>query len=58
MTEASSSAAPAALSFADPDIQRCPFQAYDRLRDEQPVYLDPVTGHYVLTRYDDVRRRC
>ncbi|MEC3909140.1 cytochrome P450 [Sphingobium sp. CR2-8] len=43
-------------SFADPDIQKCPFPFYDRLRDEQPVFHDPQTGHYVLTRYDDVRK--
>ena len=45
-----------AISFHDPDIQICPFAAYDRLRVEAPVYHDPVTGHYVLTRYDDVRK--
>lgn len=43
-------------SFADEDIQRCPFPLYDRLRDEQPVFHDPKTGHYVLTRYADVRK--
>lgn len=56
MTNAPTSIAPASLSFADPDIQRCPFHAYDQLRDDQPVYLDPLTGHYVLTRYEDVRK--
>lgn len=44
----------AAPSFADPNVQRCPFPHYDRLRDEAPVYLDESTGIYVLTRYDDV----
>ena len=44
------------LSFADPDIQRCPFPAYTRLRDEQPVYRDPISGTFILTRYDDVRK--
>lgn len=43
-------------SFMDPDVQKCPFPFYDKLREEQPVYHDPVTGHYVLTRYDDVRK--
>ncbi|WP_340268673.1 cytochrome P450 [Sphingobium mellinum] len=43
-------------SFADPEIQKCPFPFYDRLREELPVFHDPVTGHYVLTRYDDVRK--
>ncbi|AMK19865.1 MULTISPECIES: cytochrome P450 [Sphingobium] len=48
--------ADAPLSFADPAVQRCPFSSYDRLREERPVYHDPVTGNYVLTRYEDVRK--
>jgi cytochrome P450 len=44
------------ITFADSTVQQCPFHAYDRLREEAPVYKDPVTGHYVLTRYEDVRR--
>ena len=44
------------ISFADPAVQRCPFAAYDALRGQQPVYLDPLTGNYVLTRYADVRK--
>ncbi|MDB5702368.1 MAG: cytochrome [Sphingomonadales bacterium] len=45
-----------AISFADPAVQQCPFGAYDELRSERPVYCDPVTGNYILTRYEDVRR--
>jgi cytochrome P450 len=44
-----------AISFTDAETHRCPFTAYDQLRKEAPVYLDPGTGHYVLTRYVDVR---
>ncbi|GGF49389.1 cytochrome P450 [Aliidongia dinghuensis] len=44
------------LSFTAPSIQSCPFAAYDHLRDREPVYKDPVTGNYILTRYQDVRR--
>lgn len=44
------------ISFADREVYACPFSAYDRLREEQPVYRDPKSGHYILTRYDDVRR--
>lgn len=29
--------------------------AYDALRETEPVYKDPITGHYVLTRFRDVR---
>jgi cytochrome P450 len=46
----------APISFALPEVQQCPFPAYDALRTEQPVYLDPLTGYYVLTRYSDVRK--
>ena len=56
MTNPPSSAAEAPISFADPAVHRCPFAAYDRLREEAPVYRDPLTGNYVLTRYDDVRK--
>lgn len=44
------------LTFTDEAVQLCPFSAYDQLREEQPVYLDPVSGHYVLTRYEDIRK--
>ncbi len=43
-------------SFSAPDIQKCPFPVYDKLRASAPVYRDPVTGNYVLTRYADVRK--
>ncbi|BCG05685.1 polyketide biosynthesis cytochrome P450 PksS (plasmid) [Paraburkholderia sp. PGU19] len=44
------------ISFADREVYACPFSAYARLREEQPVYRDPKSGHYILTRYDDVRK--
>lgn len=44
------------LSFADPELRACPFAAYDQLREECPVYRDPVTGFYVLTRFADVKK--
>lgn len=44
------------ISFTDREVYACPFPSYDRLREEQPVYLDPKSGHYILTRYDDVRK--
>lgn len=44
------------ISFTDPRVYACPFPHYDRLREEQPVYRDPKTGHYILTRYDDIRK--
>ena len=43
------------ISFIDNDVLKCPFAAYKTLRDEQPVYLDPTTGMYVITRYEDLK---
>jgi len=46
----------APISFGSPEFQKeCRFAAYDRLRNEAPVYRDPLTGNYVLTRYADIR---
>jgi cytochrome P450 len=47
---------PHSISFVDPEVQKCPFAAYDRVRSEHPVYVDPVTGFYVLTGYEAVRK--
>ncbi|KHK89803.1 cytochrome P450 [Novosphingobium malaysiense] len=44
------------ISVSDPEIVKCPYEAYEKLREEAPVYLDPVTQFYVLTRYEDVRK--
>jgi len=43
------------ISFLDPAIQQCPFSAYQELRDEAPVYLDPETGFHIVTRFEDIR---
>jgi len=44
------------LTFVDMDVIGCPYHAYKRLREEAPVFLDPVGGFYVVTRYDDISR--
>lgn len=44
------------ITFTDPETRKCPFPAYHALREEHPVYKDPVSGNYVLTRYEDVRK--
>jgi cytochrome P450 len=41
-------------SFADEAVQRCPFPLIEKLHQEAPVYIDPITGFYVVSRYDDV----
>lgn len=44
------------ISFLDPDIQRCPFDAYQQVMKEGPVYLDESCGWYIITSYDEVRK--
>src|SRR4051794_15040646 len=43
------------ISFFDPATNDCPYAAYQKLRDEAPVWKDPVTGMFVVTRYEDIR---
>lgn len=54
--EANPTSGVAGITFTDPEVRRCPFPTYHQLRAECPVYQDPVSGNYVLTRYEDVRR--
>ncbi|WIW89529.1 cytochrome P450 [Sphingobium sp. V4] len=42
------------LTLTADAVLRNPFPAYKWLRDEAPVYKDPVSGVYVITRYDDI----
>ncbi|MBI1178992.1 MAG: cytochrome P450 [Alphaproteobacteria bacterium] len=44
------------LTFMDPAVVECPYPAYQRLLDDSPVFLDPVGGFYILSRYEDVRQ--
>src|SRR5438876_249998 len=44
------------LTFTDPEVQRCPFSAYNTIRSETPVFKDPVSGSYILTRFADIRK--
>lgn len=44
------------ITFADPDVHVCPFPVYEKLYDDRPVYRDPMSGNYILTRYEDVRK--
>ena len=43
------------VDFLEPATNECPYPAYDTLREQAPVYYDPRTRMYVVTRYDDVR---
>jgi cytochrome P450 len=47
----------AAPLYWDPlshELNRSPYNLYQRLRDEQPVYYNEKFGFYVLSRYEDV----
>ena len=46
---------PEDFSFLDPEVQDCPDDAYQVLRDQAPVYKDAETGQYVITRFEDLR---
>jgi cytochrome P450 len=41
--------------LADVEVLECPFPTYDVLRNEAPVWRDPLTGLFVVSRYDDLR---
>ena len=43
------------INFLSTELQNCPYHAYSKLRDEAPVWKDPRTGFYVVTRFDDLR---
>ena len=43
------------INFLDHRVQNCPYHAYQKLRDEAPVWQDPVTGFYVISRFEDLR---
>ncbi len=44
----------ATINVLDPEFYVDPWRAYGWLRDEAPVYWDPVQGLWVISRYDDV----
>ncbi len=43
------------INLLDVKLQNCPYHAYQMLRDQAPVWRDPLTGFYVITRFDDLR---
>ena len=44
------------INFLDQQLQNCPYHAYQMLRDEAPVWIDPITGFYVISRFEDLRQ--
>lgn len=45
-----------AISFMDPEVQKCPFPVYEKVRAQGPVYVDPATGWYFISDYELVRK--
>lgn len=43
------------INFFDPETNDCPYPAYETLREEAPVWKDPRTGMFFVTRYEDIR---
>lgn len=43
------------VNFFDPAVNNCPYPAYTMLRDEAPIWQDPQTGMFVMTRYEDIK---
>lgn len=44
------------VNLLDAEVQECPYPTYDLLREEAPVWKDPITGFYVITRFDNLRQ--
>ena len=45
-------------TLADAEVLECPYPTYDLLREDAPVFQDPATGLFVITRYEDLRMIC
>ena len=43
------------VDFFKSEISECPYSAYKVLREQAPVWEDPVSGMYVITRYEDIK---
>ncbi len=44
------------INFMDPKTQSCPYNAYEKLREECPIYFMPDLGFYMITKYEDGRK--
>ena len=44
---------PTDYSLLDPQVQECPYHAYKVYR-EGPVFQMPETGHFMVSRYEDI----
>ena len=44
------------ISFLDPEVQRCPFDAYRAVREDGPVYFDASANAFIVLGYNEVRK--
>ena len=44
------------INFLDSGLQNCPYEAYRMLRDDAPIWKDPITGFFVISRFEDMRK--
>lgn len=54
-TKATRELKPSDLNFTDPAVLDDPFEFYDVVRENEPIYKIPELGVYIVTRYDDLR---
>ena len=42
------------FSLMDPEVMECPYDFYEALHEEEPVYLVPEVGFYIVSKYSDI----
>jgi cytochrome P450 len=45
-----------AISFTDPQVQLCPFDAYRQVMEDRRLHRDPVSGWWEVLGYDDLMK--
>lgn len=43
------------ISILNPEISKCPYEAYEKLLADAPVYYDDHAKTFTVTRYEDIR---
>jgi cytochrome P450 len=56
MNPAATTQTPVDIDLLDEGFAACPYSAYQALREEHPVHYDHLTGLWLVSRYEDVRR--
>lgn len=45
----------ASMDLFDPEVQAEPWDTYKQMREQGAVYVDPKTGYFIVTRYQELR---